>query len=202
MNKKISEKDIKDWKEFTESNSKIENKDIDFVQLEKISNRTLDLHGLTLEIANKKIEQFIKSSFDKNVEKITVITGKGLRSKVDQNPYQSKDLSILKYSVPEFIRNNLELMSLIKNIDDQTENVELEFSEDGIETIANLANDVNSSVENIGARRLHTIIERVLDEISFTATDRSGEKIVVDSDYVKKNLGQLVKDNDLSKFIL
>ena len=122
MNKKISEKDIKDWRKFTESNSKIENKDIDFVQLEKISNRTLDLHGLTLEIANKKIEQFIKSSFDKNVEKITVITGKGLRSKVDQNPYQSKDLSILKYSVPEFIRNNLELMSLIKNIDDQTEN--------------------------------------------------------------------------------
>jgi len=122
LNKKISEKDIKDWKEFTESNSKIENKDIDFVQLEKISNRTLDLHGLTLEIANKKIKQFIKFSFDKNVEKITVITGKGLRSKVDQNPYQSKDLSILKYSVPEFIRNNLELMSLIKNIDDQTEN--------------------------------------------------------------------------------
>lgn len=122
MNKKISEKDIKDWKEFTESNSKIENKDIDFVKLEKISNRTLDLHGLTLEIANKKIKQFIKSSFDKNVEKITVITGKGLRSKVDQNPYQSKDLSILKYSVPEFIRNNLELMSLIKKIDDQTEN--------------------------------------------------------------------------------
>jgi|TARA_Y100000816_G_scaffold214045_1_gene159354 DNA-nicking Smr family endonuclease len=122
LNKKISEKDIKDWKEFTESNSKIENKDIDFVQLEKISNRTLDLHGLTLEIANKKIEQFIKSSFDKNVEKITVITGKGLRSKVDQNPYQSKDLSILKYSVPEFIRNNLELMSLIKKIDDRTEN--------------------------------------------------------------------------------
>ena len=122
MNKKISEKDIKDWKEFTESNSKIENKDIDFVQLEKISNRTLDLHGLTLEIANKKIEQFIKSSFDKNVKKITVITGKGLRSKVDQNPYQSKDLSILKYSVPEFIRNNLELMSLIKKIDDRTEN--------------------------------------------------------------------------------
>tara|TARA_Y100001935_G_scaffold234259_1_gene217348 strand:+ start:88 stop:504 length:417 start_codon:yes stop_codon:yes gene_type:complete len=122
LNKKISEKDIKDWKEFTESNSKIENKDIDFVQLEKISNRTLDLHGLTLEIANKKIKQFIKSSFDKNVEKIIVITGKGLRSKVDQNPYQSKDLSILKYSVPEFIRNNLELMSLIKKIDDQTEN--------------------------------------------------------------------------------
>tara|TARA_A100000164_G_scaffold420_1_gene357 strand:+ start:515 stop:1879 length:1365 start_codon:yes stop_codon:yes gene_type:complete len=84
----------------------------------------------------------------------------------------------------------------------KTENVELDFSEDGIETIANLATEVNSSVENIGARRLHTIIERILDEISFTATDRSGEKIVIDSKYVKENLGQLVKDNDLSKFIL
>jgi len=84
----------------------------------------------------------------------------------------------------------------------KTENVDLEFSEDGIETIANLATEVNSSVENIGARRLHTIIERILDEISFTATDRSGERIVIDSKYVKENLGQLVKDNDLSKFIL
>ena len=84
----------------------------------------------------------------------------------------------------------------------ETENVDLEFSEDGIDTIANLASEVKSSVENIGARRLHTIIERVLDEISFTATDRSGEKIVIDSKYVKQNLGQLVKDNDLSKFIL
>ena len=84
----------------------------------------------------------------------------------------------------------------------KTENVDLEFSEDGIDTIANLASEVNSSVENIGARRLHTIIERILDEISFTATDRSGENIVIDSKYVKENLGQLVKDNDLSKFIL
>ncbi len=84
----------------------------------------------------------------------------------------------------------------------KTENVDLEFSEDGIETIANLATEVNSSVENIGARRLHTIIERILDEISFTATDRSGEKIIIDSKYVNENLGQLVKDNDLSKFIL
>ena len=84
----------------------------------------------------------------------------------------------------------------------KTENVDLEFSEDGIETIANLATEVNSSVENIGARRLHTIIERILDEISFTATDRSGEKIVINSKYVEENLEQLVKDNDLSKFIL
>ena len=84
----------------------------------------------------------------------------------------------------------------------KTENVDLEFSDDGIDTIANIATEVNSTVENIGARRLHTIIERVLDEISFTATDRSGDKIVVDSDYIKKNLGELVKDTDLSKFIL
>ena len=84
----------------------------------------------------------------------------------------------------------------------KTENVELEFSDDGIDAIANIATEVNSTVENIGARRLHTIIERVLDEISFTATDRSGEKIVIDSEYIKKNLGELVKDTDLSKFIL
>ena len=84
----------------------------------------------------------------------------------------------------------------------KTENVDLEFTEDGIDTIANIANEVNSTVENIGARRLHTIIERVLDEISFTATDRSGEKITIDADYIKKNIGELVKDTDLSKFIL
>ncbi len=84
----------------------------------------------------------------------------------------------------------------------KTENVDLEFSEDGIDMIANLAYSVNSKVENIGARRLHTIIERVLDEISFTATDRGGEKIVIDANYVSDNLGELIKDTDLSKFIL
>ena len=84
----------------------------------------------------------------------------------------------------------------------KTENVDLEFTEDGINTIAHIASEVNSSVENIGARRLHTIIERVLDEISFTATDRAGEKITVDSKYIKDNIGELVKDTDLSKFIL
>jgi ATP-dependent HslUV protease ATP-binding subunit HslU len=84
----------------------------------------------------------------------------------------------------------------------KTENVDLEFTEDGINTIAHIASEVNSSVENIGARRLHTIIERVLDEISFTATDRAGEKITVDGKYIKNNIGELVKDTDLSKFIL
>ena len=84
----------------------------------------------------------------------------------------------------------------------KTENVDLEFSDDGIDAIANIASEVNSTVENIGARRLHTIIERILDDISFTATDRAGEKITIDSKYVKKNLDDLVKDTDLSKFIL
>ena len=84
----------------------------------------------------------------------------------------------------------------------KTENVELEFSEDGIDAIANMASEVNTTVENIGARRLHTIIERILDDISFTASDRSGEKIIIDSAYVKQNLDELVKDTDLSKFIL
>ena len=84
----------------------------------------------------------------------------------------------------------------------ETEKVTLEFTKDGIDTIAKLATEINASIENIGARRLHTIIEKVLDEISFTATDRGGEKIIIDKNYVTKNLGELVKDTDLSKFIL
>ena len=84
----------------------------------------------------------------------------------------------------------------------ETEKVTLEFSKDGIEMIAKLATEINSTVENIGARRLYTIIEKILDDISFTATDRSGEKILIDSKYVTDNLGELTKDTDLSKFIL
>jgi len=84
----------------------------------------------------------------------------------------------------------------------KTENVELEFTEDGIDMLAKLSAEVNASVENIGARRLHTIIEKVLEDISFNASDRSGEKIIVNKSYVEKNLGNLVKDTDLSKFIL
>ncbi len=84
----------------------------------------------------------------------------------------------------------------------KTEDVDLEFTEDGIDMLAKISAEVNSSVENIGARRLHTIIEKVLDEISFTASDKAGEKIVIDKAYVKDNLGNLVKDTDLSKFIL
>jgi ATP-dependent HslUV protease ATP-binding subunit HslU len=84
----------------------------------------------------------------------------------------------------------------------KTENVELDFTEDGIDMLAKLSAEINASIENIGARRLHTIIEKVLEEISFNASDKSGEKIVIDKDYVQNNLGNLVKDTDLSKFIL
>ena len=94
--------------------------------------------------------------------------------------------------------------SLIKQYKEllKTENVNLKFTDDGIDTLAKISAEVNSSVENIGARRLHTIIEKVLDDISFNATDRSGETITIDEKYVKDNLGNLIKDTDLSKFIL
>ena len=84
----------------------------------------------------------------------------------------------------------------------KTENVDLKFTDDGIDMLAKVSAEVNSSVENIGARRLHTIIEKVLDEISFNATDKAGETVTVDKKYVQDNLGNLVKDTDLSKFIL
>ncbi len=94
--------------------------------------------------------------------------------------------------------------SLIKQYKEllKTENVELVFTDDGIDMLAKISAEVNSSVENIGARRLHTIIEKVLDDISFNATDKTGETITIDREYVNKNLGNLVKDTDLSKFIL
>ncbi len=115
--------------------------------------------------------------------------------RVELDPLSSEDFKrILKEPDNSLIKQYKALL--------QTENVELEFTEDGINTIADIAMEVNSTVENIGARRLHTIIERVLDEISFTATDKAGEKIVVDSNYINKNLGELTKDTDLSKFIL
>ena len=115
--------------------------------------------------------------------------------RVELDPLNSDDFKrILKEPDNSLIKQYKALL--------KTENVNLEFTDDGIDTIANIANEVNSTVENIGARRLHTIIEKVLDEISFTATDKSGEIVTIDSEYIKKNLGQLAKDTDLSKFIL
>jgi len=117
--KKISDKDKKDWENFLKNKEKIPNKD--FIVNKKIRHekiKKIDLHGFTLQEANKAIEHFIKKSFTEDVTKIIVITGKGLRSKNVQNPYLSKDLSILKYSVPEFIESNNNLMKMIIEITD------------------------------------------------------------------------------------
>ena len=123
MNKKLSKKDLKVWKDFIEGKEKLYNKDnINKDTKYKKKESTIDLHGFSLDQANRKIEKFITSCFEKKIEKLNIITGKGLRSKVEQNPYQSKDLGILKYSVPEFIKSNSELMRIVKKIEDNTEN--------------------------------------------------------------------------------
>ena len=122
MSKKLSNKDLKDWKKFIEGNEAIEIKDNSKNNLKIIREATIDLHGFSLDKANTKVEKFINDCFYKKVQKLNIITGKGLRSKVDQNPYQSKDLGILKHSVPEFIKKSTELMSIIKRIEDQTDN--------------------------------------------------------------------------------
>ena len=118
MIKKISSKDKKDWENFLNSKDKLENKDSNYFQNKKsISEKTIDLHGYTLNEANKKIKYFIEKSFTERVSKINIITGKGKRSKNKNDPYLSANLGILKYSVPEFIKNDNELMKKIKNID-------------------------------------------------------------------------------------
>ena len=117
MTNKISDKDRKDWQKFLDSSAKLYNKDVDQVNNRIISERSIDLHGYTLEEANKKISEFIENCYVNKIKKINVITGKGMRSKNLDDPYQSKDLSILKHSVPEYIKNSPELMSKIINID-------------------------------------------------------------------------------------
>ncbi len=123
MNKKLSKKDLKVWKDFIEGKEKLYNKDY-FNKESKYKKKesTIDLHGFSLNQANNKIEKFIKTCFEKKIEKLNIITGKGLRSRVEQNPYKSKDLGILKYSVPEFIKSNSELMRIIKKIEDNVDN--------------------------------------------------------------------------------
>ena len=117
MTNKLSDKDKKDWQKFLDSSEKLQNKDVDQLNNQIISERTIDLHGYTLEDANKKISEFIENCYANKVKKINVITGKGMRSKNLDDPYQSKDLSILKHSVPEYIKNSPELMTKIINID-------------------------------------------------------------------------------------
>ena len=119
MNRKISNKDKKDWQDFISNKEKLPNKDFNLKNNQNKNNiiKTIDLHGFTLDKANNVIEEFINQCFKNHVNKIIVITGKGLRSKNKENPYVSKDLSILKYSVPDYIKSNQYLMKMIKKIE-------------------------------------------------------------------------------------
>ena len=118
MNKNISDKDKKDWDNFISKKEKLPNKDFSFQKKNYSKTKTIDLHGYTLDKANKTIEVLIKDSSSENVNKIIVVTGKGLHSNNKKDPYVSKDLGILKYSVPEFINKNNDLMKLINEIKD------------------------------------------------------------------------------------
>ena len=118
MNDNISNKDKKDWDKFINSNEKLPDKDFRNIEKKNKKTRSIDLHGLTLDEANKTIENFINKAFSENINKLIIVTGKGLHSENEKDPYVSKDLSILKYSVPEFISNNASLMSMINEITD------------------------------------------------------------------------------------
>ena len=117
MTNRLTDKDKKDWQDFLNSSEKLQSKDIDQSYKRKILEKSIDLHGYKLEEANKKISKFIENCYLNGVKKINVITGKGMRSKNPDDPYQSSDLSILKHSIPEFIKNNSELMKKIIKID-------------------------------------------------------------------------------------
>ena len=120
MNDNISDKDKKDWQTFILSKDKLPNKDFKPVNKNVLKVRSIDLHGYTLEQANNVIEEFILKAYEEKVGKIIVVTGKGIHSDVEKDPYVSKDLSILKYSVPEFINNNQNLTRVINDIQDAT----------------------------------------------------------------------------------
>ncbi len=118
MNDNISNKDKKDWDKFINSNEKLPDKDFRNIEKKNKKTRSIDLHGFTLDEANKTIENFINKAFSENISKLIIVTGKGLHSENEKDPYVSKDLGILKYSVPEFISNNASLMSMINEITD------------------------------------------------------------------------------------
>jgi DNA-nicking Smr family endonuclease len=115
---KISKKNKKDWENFISSNEKLPNKDINLNKEIPSKKRSIDLHGYSLEQANKAIEDFIRKSYHDGVHKLIVVTGKGLHSQNEKDPYVSKDLSILKYSVPEFLSSNKSLTNIIYEIKD------------------------------------------------------------------------------------
>ena len=116
MSQDLSDKDKKDWESFLKGKDKLNDKDQKDFKGKSFVTKSIDLHGYTLDEANKFVHEYIEKSYLKNVNKIIVVTGKGLHSRNDQNPYVSKDLSILKYSVPEFIKNNKNLMDKIIEI--------------------------------------------------------------------------------------
>ena len=118
MNDNISDKDKKDWHKFINSSEKLPNKDLKHQKNKNVKVRSIDLHGYTLDEANKTIEDFINKAFSENINKLIIVTGKGLHSENEKDPYVSKDLGILKYSVPEFINNNASLMNIINEITD------------------------------------------------------------------------------------
>ena len=118
MTNNISDKDKKDWYRFINSTEKLPNKDFKLQKNKNLKIRSIDLHGYTLDEANKTIENFINKAFSENINKLIIVTGKGLHSENEKDPYVSKDLGILKYSVPEFINNNASLMKMIKEITD------------------------------------------------------------------------------------
>ena len=116
MTKKISDKDKKDWENFLSKNEKLPNKDLKRKKEKYFITKSIDLHGYTLEEANKSIQDFINKSYEEGINKLIVVTGKGLHSNNEKNPYVSKEFSILKYSVPEFIKKNMELLKKISEI--------------------------------------------------------------------------------------
>ena len=116
MNSKISEKDKKTWEEFLSNDQKLPDKDNFQSKIKFKKTRSLDLHGKSLDEANQIIENFIRKSYEDKVHKLIIVTGKGLHSNNEKDPYVSKDLGILKYSIPEYLRNNSELMKMILNI--------------------------------------------------------------------------------------
>jgi DNA-nicking Smr family endonuclease len=119
LNKKLSDKNKKDWQSFISNKAKVLDKDLSVKEDKQIDlTKRIDLHGFSLEKANQIIDEFINECFKENITRIIVITGKGLRSNNTSNPYVSKDLSILKNSVPEFIKSNIDLMKKIKNIEE------------------------------------------------------------------------------------
>ena len=118
MNSNISDKDKKDWQKFISGKEKVPNKDLKKKSTKTFKTKLIDLHGYSLENANKVIENFIKNSYEEGVSKLIVVTGKGLHSDNQKNPYVSKDLSILKYSVPEFIQSSQNLNKIIDFIKD------------------------------------------------------------------------------------